>query len=78
MVSILNIKSAAAAVILTLSLGLALPASAGNRTHETYGTYRTVSIVRNAGPVFDGHETHGGPKKGAPLFDGQETHGGPK
>jgi hypothetical protein len=78
MKSILNIKNTAAAVILTLTLGLALPASASHRSHKTHTSYRTVSIVHNIGPLLDGHETHGGPKKDCPLFDGHETHGGPK
>ncbi len=77
--SIMNIKSVVAAVILSLSLGLAMPVSAaGNNTYRTHETYKTVSIVRSAGPLLDGQETHGGPKRGGPLFDGQETHGGPK
>lgn len=75
MKSLLNIKTAAIGALLSLSIGMALPASASHRSHSTCKTH---SVVRISGPLLDGHETHGGPKKGGPLFDGQETHGGPK
>ena len=73
--TMINIKSLTSAVILSLSLGMALPASASHRSHSTCKSH---CVVRTSRPLFDGQETHGGPKKGGPLFDGQETHGGPK
>ena len=73
--SMLNIRTAALAAIVSLTLGMALPASASNRTHVARSGH---SVVKQVTPLLDGHETHGGPKKGCALFDGHETHGGPK